>query len=90
LEIHFNDRDEVWVVDVENGVLHAREGNPHPDPDIVLKMTRPDFLGLLSGQAGVPALLAGGRLDISGNPLALASFGGLFDRFEANFEIVRP
>ena len=90
LEIHFNDRDEVWVVDVENGVLHAREGNPHPDPDIVLKMTRPDFLGLLSGQAGVPALLAGGRLKISGNPLALASFGGLFDRFEANFEIVRP
>jgi alkyl sulfatase BDS1-like metallo-beta-lactamase superfamily hydrolase len=53
-------------------------------------MTRPDFLGLLSGAVGIPALLAGGRVDLSGNPLALASFGGLFDRFEKGFEIVRP
>jgi alkyl sulfatase BDS1-like metallo-beta-lactamase superfamily hydrolase len=90
LQIRFSDRQEIWVVDVENGVLHAREGTPHPDPDIALEMTRADFLGLLAGEVGVPTLLAGDRIDISGNPLALATFGGLFDRFETDFEIVRP
>jgi alkyl sulfatase BDS1-like metallo-beta-lactamase superfamily hydrolase len=90
LQIFFTDRDELWVLDLENGVLHARQGAPHPDPDVGLEMTRPDFLRLLSGAVGIPALLAGGRVDLSGNPLALAKFGGLFDRFERGFEIVRP
>ncbi len=90
LQIFFTDRDELWVLDLENGVLHARQGVAHPDPDVGLAMTRPDFLRLLSGAVGMPTLLAGGRVDLSGNPLALASFGGLFDRFERGFEIVRP
>ncbi len=90
LQIFFTDRDELWVLDLENGVLHARQGVAHPDPDVGLTMTRPDFLRLLSGAVGMPTLLAGGRVDLSGNPLALASFGGLFDRFERGFEIVRP
>jgi len=90
LQLFFTDRDELWVLDLENGVLHAREGARHPDPDVGLTMTRPDFLSLLSGEVGMPTLLAGGRIDVSGNPLALARFGGLFDRFERGFEIVRP
>jgi alkyl sulfatase BDS1-like metallo-beta-lactamase superfamily hydrolase len=53
-------------------------------------MARPDFLALISGQKGLAGLLAGGRASISGNPFALASFGGLFDRFQGDFEIVRP
>ena len=90
IQILFTDRQELWVVDVENGVLHARQGAPHPDPDVALEMTRPDFLALISGQKGLAGLLAGGRAGISGNPFALASFGGLFDRFQGDFEIVRP
>ena len=90
LELRFTDRDELWVLDLENGVLHAREGIPHQDPDLGLEMTRADFLALLSGTEGMPSLLAGGRIDISGNPLVLVTFGGLFDQFEQGFEIVRP
>jgi alkyl sulfatase BDS1-like metallo-beta-lactamase superfamily hydrolase len=90
LEIRFTDRDELWVLDFQNGVLHAREGVPAPDPDLGLEMTRADFLALLSGAVGMPTLLAGGRVDLSGNPLVLATFGGLFDRFERGFEIIRP
>lgn len=90
VQIRFSDRDELWVLDVENGVLHARSGTPHPDPSVSLEMSRPDFLGLISGQVGMPTLMASGRASLSGNPLALASFGGLFDRFETGFEIVRP
>ena len=90
LQIGFSDRDELWVLDMENGVLHAREGRPHPDPDATLEISRPDFLGLIGGQTGLPGLLARRRASLSGNPLALAAFGGLFDQFERNFEIVRP
>ena len=90
IQILFTDRDELWVLDVENGVLHAREGDPHPDANMTLEITRPDFLALISGQKGLPSLLAGGGVDISGNPLALRSFAGLFDQFEQDFEIVRP
>ncbi|MGE4652934.1 MAG: hypothetical protein AAEJ53_18785 [Myxococcota bacterium] len=43
-----------------------------------------------SGQKELAAQLAGSRAGISGNPLALAGFGGLFDRFEGDFETVRP
>ena len=90
LQIQFSDRDELWVIDIKNGVLHAREGSPHPNPNLTLEMTRPDFLGLMSGQVGVPALVLQGRVEFSGNPLALATFGGLFDRFDPHFEIARP
>ncbi|MEE3328364.1 MAG: alkyl sulfatase dimerization domain-containing protein, partial [Myxococcota bacterium] len=90
LQVHFTDRDEVWVLDVEHGVLHAREGVPHPDPDLALELTRPDFLAMISGQVGAPTLLVQGRVEFSGNPLALATFGGLFDAFDPSFEIVRP
>ncbi|MCS5636805.1 MAG: MBL fold metallo-hydrolase [Myxococcota bacterium] len=90
VQIRLTDRGELWVLDMENGVLHAREGRPHPDPDVALEISRPDFLGLISGQVGLPALLARGRASLSGNPLALATFGGLFEQFERNFEIVRP
>ncbi len=90
LQIVFNDRDELWVLDMENGVLHAREGEPHTDPDVSLELSRPDFLAMISGQAGLPTLLAGGQASLSGNPMALIEFGGLFEQFERNFEIVRP
>ncbi len=90
LQIRFPDRDELWVIDVHNGVLHAREGASHPDPDLALEITRPDFLALISGQASAPALLLEGRVEFSGNPLALATFGGLFEQFDPRFEIIRP
>ena len=90
LQIRFTDRGELWVLDVHNGVLHAREGVAHPDPNLAMDMTRSDFLALISGKVGAPRLLMEGRVEFTGNPLALATFGGLFEQFEPRFEIVRP
>ncbi len=90
LEIAFTDRGERWVLEVENGVLHYREGKRHPDPDLTLELSRSDFIGMVSGGDGLPTLLAEGRIAFSGNPLTLARFGGLFDDFDPSFEIVRP
>ena len=90
LQIEFTDREEVWVLDVENGVLHAREGVPDPEANLALSLTRPDFLGLLTGTLGIPRLLIENRVEFSGNPLVLGTFGGLFDQFDPHFEIVTP
>jgi alkyl sulfatase BDS1-like metallo-beta-lactamase superfamily hydrolase len=90
LEIAFTDRGERWVLEIENGVLHYREGARHPDPDILLESSRPDFIGLVAGGDGIATLLSEDRLLFEGNPLTLARFGGLFDAFDPNFEIVRP
>lgn len=90
LQIEFTDREEVWVLDVENGVLHAREGVPDPEASLALSLTRPDFLGLLTGTLGIPRLLIENRVEFSGNPLVLGTFGGLFDQFDPHFEIVTP
>ena len=90
LEIGFIDRDERWVLEVGDGVLHYREGAPAEDPDLILESSRADFLALISGQAGIARLVASGRVGLTGNPLVLARFGALFDEFPPDFEIVRP
>ena len=90
LEIGFIDRDERWVLEVGDGVLHYREGQPAESPALVLESSRPDFLALISGQAGIARLVASGRVGLTGNPLALAEFGALFEEFPPGFEIVRP
>ena len=90
LEIAFTDRGERWVLEVTNGVLHYREGQRHPDPNLVLELSRADFIGLFGGDVGVLDMLGEGRLDLSGNPLALVTFASLFETFDPSFEIVRP
>ena len=57
-----------------NGVLHYREGQRHPDPNLVIELSRADFIGLFGGDVGVMDMLGQGRLDLSGNPLALVTF----------------
>ena len=90
LEIAFTDRGERWVLEVANGVLHYREGERHPDPDLVLELSRVDFIGMVGGGDGLPTLLLEDRIEFSGNPLALARFASLFDAFDPSFEIIRP
>lgn len=90
LGIDFTDRGEQWRVVVENAVLHARPGAASADADVRLAIARPDFVRVLAGEADVPKLVAGGQAKVDGNPLALAKFGGLFERAPFWFEIVRP
>ena len=56
----------------------------------MLRISEQDLKLMLTGQAGVPTLIAQGRLSLSGNPLGLIRFAGLFDEFDPDFNIVTP
>lgn len=86
----FTDRNEHWQVVVKNAVLHARRLDAPAAEGTRLVIARDDFIRVLAGGTGVPALVADDRATIEGNPLALTKFSGLFDRFPFWFEIVRP
>jgi len=90
IDFDFTDRDEQWQVVVSNGVLHARRVEAAAADGTRLSIARADFVRVLAGETGVPALVTDGRASIDGNPLTLTRFAGLFDRFPYWFEIVRP
>lgn len=90
LGIHFTDLDSHWLLSVSNGVLHGLPNRKSEDPDVSLTLTSNDFKFLLSGLVGAPTMISEGRLKMSGNPLTLIRFAGLFDQFDSNFNIVTP
>jgi hypothetical protein len=49
-----------------------------------------DFVGVLTGTESLPKLLLQDRANLDGGLIALARFGGLFERFSPDFEIVKP
>lgn len=90
IELEFADRDEQWLLEIANGVLRYHAGRRTADPTIVLRIDRSDFVGVLSGRTKLPKLLLQKRASLEGGLIALARFGGLFERFSPTFEIVMP
>jgi alkyl sulfatase BDS1-like metallo-beta-lactamase superfamily hydrolase len=90
IELEFADRDEQWLLEISNGVLRYHEGRRAADPTIVLRIDRSDFVAVLSGRTKLPKLLLQNRASLEGGLIALARFGGLFERFSPTFEIVMP
>jgi len=90
IELEFSDRDEQWLLEISRGVLRYYENRRVKDPTIALRISRADFVGVLSGAASLPKLLRQERATLDGGLIALARFGGLFERAEPNFKIVEP
>lgn len=84
----FSDMDESYVLRVENSVLHYRRATPDPSAQATLKLAKPVYLRLMSGQIKAREALAAGELGFSGNPFQLAQFFGLFTATPGNFDIV--
>ena len=90
IELEFSDRDEQWLLEISRGVLRYYENRRVEDPTIALRISRADFVGVLSGAASLPKLLLQHRATLDGGLIALARFGGLFARAAPDFEIVEP
>lgn len=90
LDLEFPDRNERWLLEVKNGVLRYHASRHVADPTMVLRIDRPDFVGVLSGAVSLPKLLLKDRASLDGGLLALRHFGSLFQRFPPGFEIVEP
>ncbi|MDX2203867.1 MAG: alkyl sulfatase dimerization domain-containing protein [Hyphomicrobiaceae bacterium] len=88
INIVLPDIAESYVLKVENAVLHHRKAPPAADAEATLRITKPLFLRLMTGQAGAVDLATSSEAQVEGSKLALAKFFLLFDKAPGTFPIV--
>jgi alkyl sulfatase BDS1-like metallo-beta-lactamase superfamily hydrolase len=90
LNFVFTDAGETYVLTVENGVLHHWQREADPSAAASVKLTRPLFLKMVTGAAGLKDLIFSDELDVDGSRAELLAFFGLLDPADGNFAIVTP
>ena len=90
LNLAFRDLRTTYVLNVERGVLHFRQGVTDPKANATLTLTRPLFVQMMIGRAGAKELFLGNDVSIAGSKIDVARFFGLFDKPSATFNIVEP
>ncbi|HEX4918822.1 MAG TPA: alkyl sulfatase dimerization domain-containing protein [Limnobacter sp.] len=90
INLVFTDNGETYQLHVKNSVLHHRAAPPDANAAATLKLTKPFFLNMLTGEAGAIELLFSDDTQIEGSRLQLGQFFGLLDKATGNFNIVTP
>ena len=90
INLTFTALERDFVLRVQHGVLNYRTDTRAEEANVGLALPKAAFLALLAGERQLSGLVADGLAEVEGNPLALRTFGGLFDRFEFWFPIVTP
>lgn len=90
LNIEFTDLGKVYVLQLENAVLHQREGNPAADANATVRITHPLFVKMLTGTAGIREILFSDEVSVEGSKLDLLQFFALLDQPNDAFNIVTP
>jgi alkyl sulfatase BDS1-like metallo-beta-lactamase superfamily hydrolase len=86
----FTDRNETYVMNLENSALTHRAGKLDDNADAGIKLTRAALDAITLKQRSFLGSIATGDVSISGNPLKLRELFGLLDDFTPDFEIVEP
>jgi alkyl sulfatase BDS1-like metallo-beta-lactamase superfamily hydrolase len=86
----FTDRNETYVMNLENSALTHRAGKLDDNADAGIKLTRAALDAITLKQRTFLGSIATGDVSISGNPLKLRELFGLLDDFTPDFEIVEP
>ena len=90
VNFNFTDLKENHVLQVENAVLHHRIAAPVAGADATVNLTKPLFLKLVTGGAGLKDTLFSDELSIEGSRLSLLEFFQLLDKPQGNFNIIEP
>jgi alkyl sulfatase BDS1-like metallo-beta-lactamase superfamily hydrolase len=90
LNFVFTDVGETHVLNLENAVLHHWKREADPGAAATVKLTRPMFLRMGTGEVGLRDFIFSDELDVDGSRMALLSFFQLLDRPDPNFAIVTP
>lgn len=93
LSIEFTDRNEVYLLNLENSVLHhrrIRDGSATDETDAAIRITHALFVKMLTRNAGIREILFSDEVSVQGSRLELVQFFGLLDPPNEVFEIVRP
>jgi len=86
----FPDKNEQFLVAVENGTLHYRTAREAPPADATITMTRQALNQIVGGGATFEQKIAAGEVKVEGRREALGEFLALIDAFAYWFNIVTP
>nr|WP_326531865.1 alkyl sulfatase dimerization domain-containing protein [Rhodoferax sp.] len=88
INLVLSDIKESYVLWIENAVLHFRKAAPASDANATLTLTKPIFIKMMAGTAGVKDTLLSDDLQIGGSKIDLVRFFGLIDKAPGTFAIV--
>ncbi len=88
INLVLSDIKESYVLWIENAVLHFRKAAPASDANATLTLTKPIFIKMMAGTAGVKDTLLSDDLQIGGSKFDLVRFFGLIDKAPGTFAIV--
>jgi alkyl sulfatase BDS1-like metallo-beta-lactamase superfamily hydrolase len=82
------DTQESYVLWIENAVLHFKKAAPDAAANATLTLTKPIFIKMMAGTAGVKDTLLSDDLKIDGSKIDLVRFFTLIDKAPGTFQIV--
>jgi alkyl sulfatase BDS1-like metallo-beta-lactamase superfamily hydrolase len=89
IDFAFTDLDQTWTMWVRRGVLNARRG-ASADTQLTLSGPKAALVGAVLQPAAASQLAQAGKIQLDGDESVLATFAGLMDTFDPNFNIVTP
>lgn len=90
INLVLSDTHESYVLWLENAVLHHRAAAPDKDANATLTLTKPIFIRMIVGTAGIKDTLLSDQLRVEGSRIDLVRFFSLLDKATGNFAIVTP
>jgi len=88
INLVLSDTKESFVLWIENAVLHYKKSEPTTDANATLVLTKPIFIRMMAGTAGIKDLLFNEDLKIDGSRIDLVRFLTLIDKAPGTFAIV--
>jgi len=87
INITLSDQKESYALWIDNAVLHFKRGQ-HPEANVTLTLTKPLFVKIIAGSAGIQDTLLSDDLKVSGSKVDLVRFFGLIEKAPGTFGIV--
>jgi alkyl sulfatase BDS1-like metallo-beta-lactamase superfamily hydrolase len=88
INLVLSDKKASYVLWIENAVLHFRKAAPATDANATLTLTKPIFIKMMAGTAGVKDTLLSEDLKIDGSKIDLLRFFTLIEKAPGAFAIV--
>lgn len=86
----FTDINESHTLELENAVLHHRNGTPADNANVTVQITHDLFVRMLTGKAGIKETLFSDEVSVDGSVIDLLGFFTLLDPPNEVFPIVTP
>ncbi len=88
INLVLSDKKESYVLWIENAVLHFKKAAVATDANATLTLTKPIFIKMMAGTAGVKDTLLSDDLKVDGSTIDLVRFFTLIDKAPGTFAIV--